>query len=64
MRTPAIGDWLIPSEGEPGMVVDIMPSGSDAVLARYSPRFGYSETAHKTTTLRGPMRGQPVSPCK
>ena len=60
---PAIGDWLMPrgDDGVPGMVVDILPSGSACVLARYlPPTYQMVETAHNTADLKGPMMGRKI----
>jgi hypothetical protein len=64
MNTPAIGDWLLPRDGwMAGMVVDILPSGKQCVLARVV-RGEMVETAHDTASLKGPMRGRPVTPVR
>ena len=65
MNTPAIGDWLAPKDGSaPGMVVAVLPSGKQCVLARRLPSQDYRvvESVHNTDQLKGPMRGRPVLP--
>ena len=61
---PAIGDWLMPKDGSPpGMVVDVLPSGKQCVLARkLPPTYKVVETVHSADALKGPMSGQRVSP--
>lgn len=61
--TPCIGDWLLPKDGSaPGMVVAILPSGRQCVLARRLPNQDYRvvETVHAAADLKGLMRGRPV----
>lgn len=60
MQIPAIGDWLMPRDGSaPGMVVAVLPSGTQCILARrLPPDYKVVETVHSTETLKGPMRGQ------
>lgn len=64
---PTIGDWLVPRDGthpntRPGIVVDILPSGKQAVLSRrlYSGSITV-ESVHNTEDLKGPMNGRVVT---
>lgn len=62
MNTPAIGNWLMPKDGQPpGIVVAVLPSGARCVLSRRLPDGRVIESAHNTTDLKGPMTGTPVS---
>lgn len=67
MSVPALGNWLIPKNWDsvspdgPGMVVDILPSGTSCVLAsRSPPDYVAREFVHDTTNLKGPMTGKVV----
>ena len=55
---PRIGDWCAPKDGSNvGMVVDILPSGDQVVLAR--PMLDrVVETVHWTADLKGTMQGK------
>lgn len=67
---PALGDWLMPLDPNlpPGMVVAVLPSGGQVVLARclptkawgLFPKGGLVETVHSATDLKGPMTGLPI----
>jgi hypothetical protein len=66
---PAIGNWLLPREGSPkersgpGMVVAVLPSGGQVILAaRVPPSYAVVETVHRTADLIGPMTGKRVMP--
>lgn len=67
-EVPEIGNWLIPRHGVgsaalPGMVVAVLPSGRQCILARrVPPHYRIIETVHETETLKGPMTGKVVSP--
>lgn len=60
MRTPAIGNWLMPKDGNPpGIVVAVLPSGKECVLARrLPPDDRVVETVHAAADLQGPMTGK------
>ena len=65
MRVPAIGDWLKERDGtdgftDPGIVVDLLPSGEQVVLGRRYPDGKYLETVHEVTKLIGPMNGRKI----
>jgi hypothetical protein len=64
MAIPAIGDWLVPRDGivAPGMVVAVLPSGKQCVLARRLPSADYTvvETVHEIAALKGQMTGRSV----
>lgn len=64
MKIPAIGDWLMPRDGQlPGMVVAVLPSGKQCVLARrLPPDYRVVETVHAVEALKGPMTGAVVMP--
>lgn len=64
MNVPAIGNWLMPRDGgPPGMVVAVLPSGTQCILARrLPPTFRVVETVHSVETLKGPMTGTQVRP--
>jgi hypothetical protein len=61
---PAIGDWLMPKDGSaPGMVVAVLPSGRQCILARrLPPHYRVVETVHAVADLKGPMNGKSVFP--
>lgn len=52
----------MPKDGSaPGMVVQVLPSGAQCILARrLPPTYRVSETVHKSADLKGPMRGHPA----
>ena len=60
---PALGDMLVPSSGYGGMVVQVLPSGDQVVLACPSPfkRGAILETVHDTKDCRGLMTGRRVT---
>lgn len=64
MSIPAIGDWLMPRDGRaPGVVIAVLPSGKECILARRQPpHYRVVETVHATADLKGPMTGIPVIP--
>lgn len=58
---PAIGDWLTPRNPAelPGLVVAVLPSGSQCVIAaRPAPTYQVVERAYRTDALKGPMTGR------
>lgn len=59
---PAIGNWLMPRDGSPpGMVVAVLPSGKQCILARrLPPDYHIIETVHAVDMLKGPMTGRAV----
>lgn len=61
---PAIGNWLIPKDGSaPGMVVAVLPSGRQCILARrLPPTYRAVETVHHASDLKGPMTGLALPP--
>jgi hypothetical protein len=60
---PAIGNWLMPKDGRmPGMVVAVLPSGRQCILARrLPPTYRVVETVHAVSDLKGPMTGVAVT---
>jgi hypothetical protein len=59
MNIPEIGNWLMPKDGRwPGMVVAVLPSGKQCILARrLPPHYRVTETVHAVSDLKGPMTG-------
>ena len=54
----------MPKDGRsPGMVIAVLPSGRECILARrLPPDYQMVETVHASADLKGPMSGTPVSP--
>lgn len=59
---PALGDMLVPIRGYGGIVVHVLPSGGQIILACPSPfkRGAILETIHDTKDCRGLMTGRQV----